>query len=46
VPPTSFGLRLAALSVERQLSGTLDLSWKASGLHALARVPKASLVSE
>ena len=45
-PPTSFGLRLAALSIERQLGGTLALTWNAAGLQALARVPKASLAAD
>jgi PAS domain S-box-containing protein len=42
-PPTSFGLRLAALSIERQLGGSLTLTWNTTGLHALARVPRAAL---
>jgi PAS domain S-box-containing protein len=45
-PPSSFGLRLATLSIERQLGGTLTLAWKASGLHALALVPRDALAAD
>lgn len=45
-PPSSFGLRLAVLSIERQLGGKLKLDWKASGLHAVAQVPLTAISIE
>lgn len=45
-PTSSFGLRLATLSIERQLRGTLTMDWHRQGLRAMARVPMAALTGE
>ncbi|MDE1915154.1 MAG: PAS domain-containing protein [Sphingomonadales bacterium] len=45
-PSSSFGLRLAALSIERQLGGQLSMNWQASGLHAIAQVPLTAVSIE
>lgn len=42
----SFGIRLANLSIERQLGGTLTMDWHPDGLRAMARVPMAALTGE
>lgn len=44
-PPSEsgFGLTLAALAVEGQLAGRLDLDWKRPGLEATAALPVAAL---
>jgi PAS domain S-box-containing protein len=45
-PVPAFGLGLTKLTVERQLGGTLEMDWRADGLHATARMPVRQLQAE
>jgi PAS domain S-box-containing protein len=45
-PSSSFGLRLANLSIERQLGGALAMDWHPDGLRAMARIPMAAVTGE
>lgn len=45
-PSSSFGLRLANLSIERQLGGALAMDWNPDGLRAMARIPMAAVTGE
>jgi PAS domain S-box-containing protein len=39
IPEPGFGLALTRLTVERQLGGTLAMTWAPDGLQAVARIP-------
>jgi two-component sensor histidine kinase len=41
---TGFGSKLAAMSVEQQLGGKLELSWEKAGLRATVRLKRDRLV--